>query len=115
MEIQNVKYISDSTIQCPLMPNGIICNVVNINLNSLHEQCFMPHSCPIKECKIFIYTLYTNCLILKFIFIPCSEFNAYLKQIKVILSEVKKYRIFSLVTNTIYIFSLYQTEAVSTI
>ena len=39
-------------------------------------------------------------------FIPSSEFNAYLKQIKVILSAVKKYRIFSLVTNTIYIFSL---------
>ena len=40
-------------------------------------------------------------------FIPSSsEFNAYLKQIKVILSAVKKYRILSLVTNTIYIFSL---------
>ena len=37
-------------------------------------------------------------------FIPSSESNAYLKQIKVILSAVKKYRIFSLVTNTIYIF-----------
>ena len=31
-----------------------------------------------------------------------------------LLSEVTKYRILSLVTNTIYIFSLYQTEAVST-
>ena len=41
-----------------------------------------------------------------FYFIPSSEFNAYLKQIKVILSAVKKYRIFSLVTNMIYIFSL---------
>ena len=39
-------------------------------------------------------------------FIPSSEFSAYLKQIKVLLSAVKKYRIFSLVTNTIYIFSL---------
>ena len=29
-----------------------------------------------------------------FYFIPSSEFNAYLKQIKVILSAVKKYRIF---------------------
>ena len=38
-----------------------------------------------------------------FYFIPSSEFNAYLKQIKVVLSAVKKYRIFSLVTNTIYI------------
>ena len=38
------------------------------------------------------------------LFIPSSEFNAYLKQIKVVLSTVKKYRIFSLVTNTIYIF-----------
>ena len=37
---------------------------------------------------------------------PSSEFNAYLKQIKVIFSAVKKYRIFSLVTNTIYIFSM---------
>ena len=35
-----------------------------------------------------------------------SEFNAYLKQIKEILSAMKKYRIFSLVTNMIYIFSL---------
>ena len=42
----------------------------------------------------------------EFYFIPSSEFNAYLKQIKVILSAVKQYRIFSLVTNTIYIFSL---------
>ena len=50
-----------------------------------------------------------------FNFIPSSEFSAYLKQIKVILSAVKKYRIFSLVTNTIYIFSLQQTEAVWTI
>ena len=38
-------------------------------------------------------------------FILSSEFNAYLKQIKVILSTVKKYRIFSLVFKTIYIFS----------
>ena len=41
-----------------------------------------------------------------FYFISSGEFNAYLKQIKFILSAVKKYRIFSLVTNTIYIFSL---------
>ena len=47
-------------------------------------------------------------------FIPSSEFNAYLKQIKVILSAVKKHRIFSLVMNTIYIFLLEQIEAVST-
>ena len=39
-------------------------------------------------------------------FIPSSEFNAYLKQIKVILSAVKKKSFFSLVTNMIYIFSL---------
>ena len=39
-------------------------------------------------------------------FIPSSDFNAYLKQIKIILSAVKKYRIFSLVMNTIFIFSL---------
>ena len=39
-------------------------------------------------------------------FILSSEFNAYLKQIKWIMSAVKIYRIFSLVTNTIYIFSL---------
>ena len=43
---------------------------------------------------------------IQFYFIPSSEFNAYLKQIKIILSAVKKYRIFSLVMNTIYIFSL---------
>ena len=48
-------------------------------------------------------------------FIPSSESSAYLKQIKGILSAVKKYRIFSLVTDTIFIFSLQQTEAVSTI
>ena len=41
-----------------------------------------------------------------FYFIPSSESNAYLKQIKVLFSAVKKYRIFSLVTNTIYVFSL---------
>ena len=34
-------------------------------------------------------------------FIPSSESSAYLKQIKCILSAVKKYRIFSLVMNTI--------------
>ena len=39
-------------------------------------------------------------------FIQSSEFNAYLKQLKVILSAVKKYLIFSPVMNTIYIFSL---------
>ena len=39
-------------------------------------------------------------------FIPSSEFSAYLKQIKCILSAVKKYRTFSLVTDTIFIFSL---------
>ena len=41
-----------------------------------------------------------------FNFIPSSEFIAYLKPIKVILSTVKKYRMFTLVTNTIFIFSL---------
>ena len=39
-------------------------------------------------------------------FIPSSESSAYLKQIKGILSAVKKYRSFSLVTNTIFIFLL---------
>ena len=41
-----------------------------------------------------------------FYFIPNSEFNTYRMQVNVILSIVKKYRIFSLVTNTIFIFSL---------
>ena len=50
-----------------------------------------------------------------FYFIPSSEFNAYLKQMKVILSAVKKYRIFSLVMNMINIFSMQQTVALSTI
>ena len=45
-----------------------------------------------------------------FYFIPSSEFNAYLKQIKVLLSAVKKYHIFLLVTDKIYIFSLQQTS-----
>ena len=43
---------------------------------------------------------------IKFHFIPSSEHIAYLNQIKVVLSTVKKYRIFSLVANTIYSFSL---------
>ena len=37
----------------------------------------------------------------KILFILSSEFNAYLKQIKVILSVVKKYSNFSLVTNMV--------------
>ena len=37
-----------------------------------------------------------------FYFITNSKFNVYLMQIKVVLSTVKKYRIFSLVTNTIF-------------
>ena len=41
-----------------------------------------------------------------FYFIPSSDSSAYLKQIKCILSAVKKYRIFSLVTDKIFIFSL---------
>ena len=45
-------------------------------------------------------------LSIPFYFIPSSEFNAYLEQIKMLLSAVKKYRIFSLVIDTIYIFSL---------
>ena len=48
---------------------------------------------------------WTETTIKAFYFIPSSEFNAYLKQIKVLFSAGKKYRIFSLVTNTIYIFS----------
>ena len=51
----------------------------------------------------------------EFYFIPSSESSAYLKQIKCILSAVTKYHIFSLVTDTIFIFSLQQTKAVSTI
>ena len=55
--------------------------------------------------------LQVNCVVWKsvdieFYFIPSSEFNAYLKQIKVLFSAVKKYRSFSLVMNTIYIVSL---------
>ena len=42
----------------------------------------------------------------QFYFIPSSESSAYLKQIKCILSAMKKYRVFSLVTDTIFIFSL---------
>ena len=48
-------------------------------------------------------------------FILSSEFNAYLNQIKVLLSTVIKYCIFSPVENTIYIFSRQQTEAILTI
>ena len=50
-----------------------------------------------------------------FHFILSSEFSAYIKQIKVILSAVKKISFFSLVLNTIYTFSLQQTEVVSKI
>ena len=50
-----------------------------------------------------------------FYFILSSENDAYLKQIKVILSTVKKNRVISLVTDTTYIFSLQPNEAVSTI
>ena len=59
-----------------------------------------------KKRIICIKTLVNAVKKLRFIihFIPSSEFNTYLKQIKVILSVVKKYRIFSLLTNTIYIF-----------
>ena len=53
-----------------------------------------------------IFTLSWHHKIYKHYFIPSCEFNAYLKQIKVLLSAVKKYHIFSLVTDTIYIFSL---------
>ena len=56
---------------------------------------------------ISLTSCYCQCLIFNvffFYFIPSSEFNAYLKQIKVILSAVKRDRIFSLVTNTINIF-----------
>ena len=64
----------------------------------------------------FLFFFYTFKIAIKSVyFIPSSVFNAYLTQIKVILSAVKKYRIFPLVTNTIYIISLQQTEAVSTI
>ena len=51
-----------------------------------------------------------------FYFIPTSEFNAYLKQIKVILSTVKKITYFFF-TSDLYdlYFSLYQTETVSII
>ena len=41
-----------------------------------------------------------------FYFIPSSEVNAYLPLIKVLMFTLKKYRIFSLVKNTIFIFSL---------
>ena len=50
-----------------------------------------------------------------FYFIPSSEFNAYLKQIKVILSALKIYRIFFTSAEYDIYFSLQQTEAVSTI
>ena len=41
-----------------------------------------------------------------FYFIPSSEFNAYLKQIKVILSAVKKYRIFTSDEYGLYFFTV---------
>ena len=53
--------------------------------------------CYVMLCYVMVMVIY---------FIPSSESSAYLKQIKSILSAVKKYRIFSLVTDTIFIFSL---------
>ena len=50
----------------------------------------------------FFHILY----LISFILFLAVNINAYLKQIKVVSSAVKKYRIFTLVTNTIYIFSL---------
>ena len=57
----------------------------------------------LKPEKIFNETYLVR--IKRIYFTPSSEFNAYLKQIKVILTAVKQYRTFSLVTNTIYMFS----------
>ena len=48
-------------------------------------------------------------------FISSSEFNAYLKQIKVILSAVKNIVFFSLVTNTILYFFTVANKGCSTI
>ena len=45
-----------------------------------------PGEAPVSYACIYVYVL--------IYFIPSSEWNAYLKQIKVILSAVKKYRIF---------------------
>ena len=70
----------------------------NIRISiSFYEITFYWHSS-------HLLNIYLICSQEIFYFIPSSEFNAYLKQ--VILSAVKKYRIFSLVMNTIYIFSL---------
>ena len=59
-------------------------------------------------CDVYKWTILkrTSPEVKCFYFIPISEFNAHLKQTKVILSAVKKYRIFSLVINTIYIFTV---------
>ena len=67
------------------------CNLLEVNTNN--NKKYVLYTYVLCQCYIPIY------------FILSSEFNAYLKQIKVILSVVKNYRIFfSLVTNTIYIF-----------
>ena len=50
-----------------------------------------------------------------FYFIPNGEFNAYLKQIKVILSAVKKYRFFFTSDEYDLYFFTSKPEAVSTI
>ena len=57
-------------------------------------------------CKFSLFSSLVVTELTDFYSIPSSEFNAYLKQIKVILSTVKKYPIIPPVTNTIYIFSL---------
>ena len=69
-------------------------------------KCMSFASDPLTLLRTPISAILSLCqkLITQLFFIPSSEFNAYLKQIKVILSAVKKYRIFSLVTNTIHMF-----------
>ena len=86
-------------------------NTVRIQQNTVSQKSVHCHKKQLNQktqCKIHAAETHVNTYDTRkaIYFIPSSEFKAYLKQLKVLLSVVKKYCIFSLVTNTIYIFPL---------
>ena len=62
----------------------VICFNYQMHITVTDDSLFMVDTPEELQCQLNI----------KFYFIPSSELNAYLKQIKLILSAVKKYRIF---------------------
>ena len=70
---------------------------------------------PILKRKKYYYNILRDCINDHFYyqtgsysiyFITSSEFNAYQMKVKLVFSTVRKYHIFSLVTDTIYIFTV---------